>query len=157
MEKLLRGAASVARAAAVVIILAATALAYPVRILGSFRVCGTAAPYARGIHVPGYWYCIFYAADRYNYLHKYDTSGSLLSTVRLAGAVRLGDAGFGPPGFQLHSNFGVLDEGARNVKVYDLAGSFVGTWRAVTSDTVAYARWGYDHKYAYLGTRDGRI
>jgi hypothetical protein len=75
----------------------------------------------------------------------------------LPGAVRLGDAGFGPPGFQLYSNFGVLDEGARNVKVYDLAGSFVGTWRAVTSDTVAYARWGYDHKYAYLGTRDGRI
>lgn len=148
---------TVALVAAVSIIMALGAYAYPVRILGSFRISGTAPPYARGVYVDGNWYGIFYAGDGYNYLYKFNWSGSLVSTVRLPRAVRLGDAGHAPPGFPLSDHFGVLDEGTHDVKVYTPAGSFVGTWRAVSSDTVGYARWGYYYNYAYLGTTDGRI
>jgi hypothetical protein len=152
--------ASVAWAAAAAVIVAAAAYAYPIHVISSFRVSGTSPPYARGlmgISHGGDWYCIKYVADGYNYLYKYDTNGSLLSTVHLPGAVKLGDAEIAPPGFSPYNYFGVLDNGAHDVKVYDYAGSFVGTWRAVSTDTVGYGRLGYSQYYTYLGTRDGRI
>jgi hypothetical protein len=153
-----RTACMVALGAVTGLTLASTAYAYLPTIISSFRMSGTAPPYARGVYVYGYWYGIFYAGEGYNYLYKFDRAGSLLSTVRLPRAVRLGDAEHAPPGFPLSDHFGVVDEGANDVKVYNLTGSFVGTWRAVSTDTVGYARWGYYGKhYAYLGRRDGRV
>ncbi len=148
-----RTARTAALAAVTALTLASTAYAYLPTIISSFRMSGTAPPYARGNYGS---YGIFYATDGDNYLYKFNTVGSLISAVRLPGAVRLGDADYHPPGYP-SGTFGVVDEGANNVKVYSFDGSLVGTWRAAPSNTVGYGVGGHMEDIYYLGTRDGVI
>jgi len=54
-------------------------------------------------------------------------------------------------------HFGVVDEGAGNVKIYTTAGSYVGTFLSVPANTVGYGVGGHMAQYIYLGTRDGLI
>ena len=51
----------------------------------------------------------------------------------------------------------VVDEGARDVKVYNSSGSFLGVWKAVPPNTVGCAVGGYMEKLIYLGTSDGVV
>jgi len=120
---------------------------------------GVTVPYARGIFA---WsinapdvYGIFYQSTNYNYLYKFQTSGSLVSTVRLPGAVKLGDADHPPEGYG--GCFAVVDEGAHELKAYTFTGSFYGVIRTLPSDVVAYGRGGYTKGYLYLATNNGVV
>jgi hypothetical protein len=131
----------------------AYAWAYP-SIISSFRMSGVAPPYARGILSYGLQ-GIFFERENYNYLYNFNTAGSLVSTVRLPGAVRLGDADFAPEGYP--GCFAVVDEGSHELKAYTRTGSFYGVIRTLRSDVVGYGVGGHVTKYLYLGTRDGVV
>ena len=68
----------------------------------------------------------------------------------------MGDADHRPQGYPIGA-FGVVDEGADNVKVYNVNGSFLGVWRTVSANTVGYAVGGHMEQLIYLGTSDGVI
>jgi hypothetical protein len=149
--------AGVAPAAAVALVLAATASADLPSIISSFRISGTTPPYARGIYgsygnVGG----IFYEGPGRHSLRVFTSGGSLVATYRMPGGVTLGDADNPPEGYPA-GTFAVVDEGADNVKVYNMNGSFVGVWRAVPANTVGYGCGGYGTPLIYLGTSDGAI
>jgi hypothetical protein len=154
MRDLFKRRASVALAAAVALILTAAALADYPSIISSYRMSGVTPPYARGILSYGYR-GIFFERESYNYLYNFNTAGSLVSTVRLAGAVRLGDADFAPDGYP--GCFAVVDEGSYELKAYTTAGSFHSVIRTLRSDVVGYGVGGHVTKYLYLGTRGGVI
>ena len=129
-------------------------------VVCSFRMSGTTPPYARAILAWGFHttdvYGIFYQSPNYNYLYKFHTSGSLVSRVRLPGAVKLGDADFAPEGCP-SGYFAVIDESSHDLKVYNTAGSFYRVIRTLPGDVVAYGRGGHVTKYLYLGTSDGVV
>jgi hypothetical protein len=84
------------------------------------------------------------------------TSGSLVSRVRLPGAVKLGDADFTPEGYS-SGYFAVIDEASQDLKLYSTAGSFYSVIRTLPGDVVAYGRGGHVTPRLYLGTRNGVI
>jgi len=131
----------------------AHAWSYP-SVISSFRMSGVTPPYARGILSYGLQ-GVFFERDDYNYLYNFNTAGSLVSTVRLPGAVRLGDADFAPEGYA--GCFAVVDEGSHELKAYTRTGSFYGVIRTLRSDVVGYGVGGHVTKYLYLGTRDGVV
>ena len=153
--------ASVALAAAVALFFLAAAYADLPSIVSSFRMSGTAPPYARGIYY-GYSYPyavvygIFYQSAGNNYLYTFTTVGSLLSTVKLPGAVRLGDADAPPEGYS-GNYFAVVDDGALNVKIYTTTGSYVGTLFAVAPKTVGIGIGGHLAKHIYTITEEGIV
>lgn len=152
--------ASVAFLVAVAVTLGASAYADLPSIICSFRMSGVTVPYARGIFARGFHttdvYGIFYQSPNYNYLYKFHTSGSLVSRVRLPGAVKLGDADFTPESYS-SGYFAVIDEASRDLKLYSTAGSFYSVIRTLPGDVVAYARGGHVTPRLYLGTRNGVI
>ena len=160
MKKSVVRKASVSLAAAVAFIFAAAAFSQPPEIVSSFRMSGVTPPYATGIYAwsisTGYVYGVFYHSPNNNYIYKFHPSGSFVSSVKLPGAVRLGEADFAPEGYP-GGSFAVIDEGSNELKAYNTAGSFYGVVRKLPSDIVAYARGGYVTDYLYLGTRDGVI
>jgi hypothetical protein len=150
--------ASVALAAAVALIfVAAAALADYPSIISSFRMSGVTPPYARGIYggssgVGG----IFYEGPGRHSFRVFTSGGSLVATYPMPGGVMLGDADNPPQGYPSGA-FMVVDEGARDVKVYNSSGSFLGVWKAVPPNTVGCAVGGYMEKLIYLGTSDGVV
>jgi hypothetical protein len=135
--------------------LASTAYAYLPTIISSFRMSGTAPPYARGIVLYGPR-GVFFLRDSYNYLYAFNTSGSLISTARLPGAVRLGDADGPPEGYPSYS-FAVVDEAALNVKIYTTTGSYVGTLFTVSPKTVGIGVGGHLAEHIYTITEEGVV
>ncbi|HUV86746.1 MAG TPA: hypothetical protein VMX79_06510 [bacterium] len=147
--------ACVALAAVVAFVAAQYAVADYPSIVSSFRMSGTAPPYAQGI-VRGGLCGIFFERDDYNYLYTFNTVGSLISTVRLPGAVRLGDADCPPEGYS-GFHFAVLDEGAFDVKIYTTAGSYIGTLFAVAPKTVGIGIGGHLAPHIYTVTEEGVV
>jgi hypothetical protein len=151
--------AGVAVLAAAAFILAASAAADLPSIVCSFRVSGTAPPCARGIYAwswaTAYVYGVFYHGPNDNYIYEFNTSGSIVSSAKLPGAVRLGDADFAPDGYGGY--VAVVDEGTHELKAYTTTGSYGGVIRTLPGDVVAYARGGYVSDYLYLGTGAGVV
>ena len=157
MNTLITRRASVALAAAVAFIIVPAAFSQPPEIISSFRMSGVAPPCARGIYgdnliVGG----IFYEGPGRHSFRVFTSGGSLVATYPMPGGVMLGDADNPPQGYAA-GTFAVVDEGARNVKVYSVTGSFVGVWKAVPPNTVGCAVGGYMEKLIYLGTSDGVV
>jgi len=150
-----RTACVAALAAVTAFTLASTVYADLPTIISSFRMSGTAPPYARGIVLYGPR-GVFFLRDSYNYLYTFNTSGSLISTARLPGAVRLGDADGPPEGYPSYC-FAVVDEAALNVKIYTTSGSYVGTLFAVAPKTVGIGIGGHLARHIYTVTEEGVV
>ena len=155
MDRIIKRWASVACLAAVALFFTTAAFADVPSILSSFRMSGTAPPYARGIY-GGYWDAggIFYEGPGRHSFRIFTTAGSLTATYPMAGGVMLGDADRAPEGY---AGFAVVDEGSHELKAYGMTGSLYGVIRTLSSDTVAYARGGYTKDYLYLGTSNGVV
>jgi len=146
------------RATVLGLTVAAAALgnAFP-SIISSFRMSGDTPPYARGIYYYTDVFGIFYNGVGTNYLYRFTTAGSLISSALLPNANVLGDADWAPPGYPAYGYFGVIDEGTDELKVYTTAGSYAGVARTLSADTVGYGVGGHVVNYIYLGTASGVI
>jgi hypothetical protein len=144
-------------ALATVIIVAGYAAADFPSIVCSFRMSGTAVPYARGIYTNSYATPggIFYEGPGRHSLRVFTSGGSPVATYPMPGGVMLGDADRAPEGYSGY--FAVVDEGAHELKAYTTTGSYGGVIRTLPSDVVAYACGGHVVDYLYLGTTDGKV
>lgn len=129
---------------------------YP-SIISSFRMSGVTVPYARGIYTGGGSSLggIFYEGPGRHSFRIFTSAGSLTATYPMTGGVRLGDADLPPVGYAGY--LAVVDEGAHNLKAYNMTGSLYGVIRTLPSDVVAYACGGHVTNYLYLGTADGWV
>ncbi|MEE9455993.1 MAG: hypothetical protein V3W11_02440 [bacterium] len=148
---------SVALAAAVALIATQYAVAGYPSIVCSFRMSGTAVPYARGVYTG--WYStpggIFYEGPGRHSFRVFTSGGSLVATYPMPGGVMLGDADQAPEGYS--GCFAIVDEGSHELKAYTTTGSFHSVIRTLPSDVVAYACGGHVVDYLYLGTTDGKV
>ena len=149
--------ASLPLAVVVTLIVIGAALADYPSIISSFRMSGVTVPYARGIY-GGYGDVggIFYDGPGRHSFRVFTSGGSLVATYPMPGGVMLGDADNPPQGYPSGA-FMIVDEGAHDVKVYNVSGSFLGVWKAVPANTVGCAVGGYMEKLIYLGTSDGVV
>jgi hypothetical protein len=140
---------------------ASTAHSYAPRITGSFPLQGIDPPQARGVYYRVEYphhemYVISHERPGENYLYKFISEGSLVSSFLLRGASVLGDADRAPDGYS-NSYFSVVDVGTNDVKIYTVEGSLVGTLFPAPPDTVAVGIGGHSYNYTYLGTSEGVI
>jgi len=138
-----------------------TAYSYPPKVVGSFPLPGVAPAQARGVYYPyEYPYDIIYVISHespgVNYLHKFVSKGSHVSSFLLRGASVVGDADRAPDEYS-SSYFSVVDVGTNDVKIYNVEGSLVGTLFPGPPETVAVGIGGHSRNYIYLGTAGGVI
>jgi hypothetical protein len=148
--------ASVALLAAVALFFVAAASGWPPEIVGSFPLSGATPPNPRGIHFYNSAFVISYTAPGVNYLYKFSSQGSFLSSVRLPGANVIAETDRLPETYP-REYFSALDTGTRDVKIYTTAGSFVGTFMPAPADAVAIGVGGHVVDYVYLATRGGLV
>jgi hypothetical protein len=152
---------SVALAAAVALIFTARAFSQPPKVTSSFPLPAVPPTQARGVYYPYEYpydtiYVISHESPGVNYLHKFVSNGSHVSSYLLREASVLGDADRAPDGYS-SSYFSVVDVGTNDVKIYNVEGSFVGTLFPAPADTVAVGIGGHSCNYMYLGTAGGII
>ncbi len=153
--------ASVASLAAVALFFVAAAFSYPPEVTSSFPLPAVAPAEARGVYYPyehpyDTIYVISHESPGVNYLHKFVSKGSHVSSFLLRGASVLGDADNAPDGYSSYY-FSVVDMGTNDVKIYTVEGSLVGTLFPAPPETVAVGIGGHSYNYIYLGTSDGVI
>jgi hypothetical protein len=147
---------SVAWAAAVALIFTGGALAAYPSIVSSFPLTGATPPGPRGIHrCDSSVFVISYTAPAVNYLYEFSYQGSFISSVPLRGANVIAETDRLPEPYPDYY-FSAVDTGTRDIKIYNTAGSLVGTFMAAP-DAVAIGVGGHVVDYVYLATRGGLI
>ena len=156
MNRITKRWASVACLAAVAFVFASAAFSVPPSIINSFPLTGAAPPGPCGIHYErNSVFVISYTAPGENYLYEYSLQGSFVSSLRLPGANVIAETDRLPETYPAY-HFSAVDTGTRNVKIYNTAGSLVGTFMAA-ADAVAIGVGGREADYVYLATRGGLI
>lgn len=153
--------ASVALVAAVAVNLVSAVHAEPPNIINSFPLHGIEPSQARGVYYRverphRVIYVISHERPGENYIYKFISEGSLVSSFLLRGASVVGDADRAPDEYT-SSCFSVVDVGTNDVKIYTVEGSLVGTLFPAPPETVAVGIGGHSRNYIYLGARDGVI
>ena len=134
---------------------------YPPEVINSFPLANVSPAQARGVYYPYEYpydtiYVISHESPGVNYLHKFVSGGSHVSSFLLRGASVAGDADRAPDEYS-KSYFSVVDVGTNDVKIYNVEGSLIGTLFPAPADTVAVGIGGHSYNYVYLGTAGGVI
>lgn len=149
--------ASVALSAAVAFIFVSAAFSYPPEIIASYPLRGATPPNPRGIYVYDTSILVIsYNRLNENYLYRYSSQGSFISSFILPGARALADADRLPQTYPRYY-FAVVDTGANDVKIYTTAGSLVGTFFPPPAGTVAIGVGGHEVDLVYYANAAGVI